>query len=231
MSLPTLSTPTFELKIPSSGKVVTFRPFLVKEEKLLLMAKESKNPKEISTTVRKLIGNCVLDPLEFETLTPFDVEYMFLNFRSKSVGEEVELMVPCDSCETKNPVSINIDSDVFIHNQDKKIEFKIPLSTTVGMVMKFPSMEAFIKGSMDQDTPSLIMSSIESIYDDKTVHNVKDYTEKEVRDFISLLSMKDLQKVHAFFDEIPKVKCNVNFTCSNCAKENTLAIEGINNFF
>ncbi len=231
MSLPKLSTPTYKLKIPSSGKTITYRPFLVKEEKLLLMSKESKNPKEIVDTLRNLVTSCVTEQIDFDSLTSFDVEYMFLNFRSKSVGEEVELMIPCDQCEKKNPVSVNLDEDIFVENQDKKIEFKIPLTNTVGLIMKYPSMDSFVTGSMDNDSLGVIISSIEAIYDETTVHKINDYTQKEVRDFISSLSMKDIQKIQNFFNSMPKIKCKVEFKCQECQKDNSFNIEGINNFF
>lgn len=232
MSLPKLDTPTYKLKLPSTGKSITYRPFLVKEEKLLLMTKETKNPKDVVDTLRKLVTSCVLDTIDFDALTPFDIEYLFLNFRSKSVGEEVDLMIPCEKCSVKSQVGINLDEDVFIENQGKKVDFKVPLTNTVGLIMKYPNMESFLSsGSKEEDALSVIISSIESIYDDKTVHKVSDYTEKEVREFIGSLGMKEMQKVQNFFADMPKVKCKVEFVCQGCSSENSFSIEGINNFF
>jgi len=232
MSLPKLDTPTYKLKLPSTGKTINYRPFLVKEEKLLLMSKEAKNPKEIVETLRKLVTSCVLDTIDFDTLTPFDIEYLFLNFRSKSVGEEVELMIPCEKCSVKNAVSINLDEDVFIENSGKKVDFKVPLTNTVGLIMKYPSMESFVSaGTKDEDALDVLVSSIESIYDDKTVHKITDYTPKEVKEFVSSLGMKEMQKVQNFFAAMPKVKCKIEFKCQGCSCDNSFNIEGINNFF
>lgn len=232
MSLPKLDTPTYKLKLPSTGKTINYRPFLVKEEKLLLMSKEAKNPKEIVETLRKLVTSCVLDTIEFDSLTPFDIEYLFLNFRSKSVGEEVELMIPCEKCSNKCAVSVNLDEDIFIENKEKKVDFKIPLTSTVGLIMKYPSMESFLStGGKEEDSLDVLASSIESIYDEKTVHNITDYTPKEVKEFLGSLGMKEMQKIQNFFASMPKVKCKVEFHCQGCSSDNTFNIEGINNFF
>lgn len=227
MSLPKLETPTYKIKLPSTGKMVEFRPFLVKEEKLLLMMSEGKNTKETNALIKKLLKSCVLTDLDVEQLTTFDLEYLFISLRSKSVGEEVSLIVKCENCETQCPCEVNLDEDVFVQ-EGEKIDFKIPISNNIGIEMRYPT----INDISDEMSPiELLSNCIKNIYDDSTVHDVSDYTNREIQEFVESLSMKDIQKIQKFFESLPKVKCKLNFTCQNCETENKLEVEGINNFF
>ena len=230
MALPKLETPTYKVKIPSTGKQVTYRPFLVKEEKLLLMLGEGKDTKQAIDLVTQLLNSCVQTKIDVNELTTFDLEYLFLNLRAKSVGEEVSIMVPCDECKEKCPVDINLDEDVYIEGKDiKDINFTIPLTETVGLEMKFPSVSAL--STVDESDPmGIIIKCIKSIYDETTVHNLEDYTEDEVKEFVNSLGVRDVQKLQEFFEEVPKVKCKVKFTCPHCGHENEFSLEGLANF-
>ena len=233
MALPKLETPTYKIKVPSTGKMITYRPFLVKEEKLLLMMGEGKDQKQSSELVMKLLESCIETEIDLKTLTTFDLEYIFLNLRAKSVGEDVSIMVACEECDERCPVEINIEEDVYIDFGGKKIsdiDFTVPITDSVGIEMKFPTIELLTDMNED-DSIGMIIKCMKSIYDENTVHSVSDYTDGEVKEFINSLSVRDIQKLQTFFDEMPKVKCKVKFTCPHCGHENELELEGLGNFF
>jgi hypothetical protein len=229
MALPKLSTPTHTLKIPSTGKTVTYRPFLVKEEKLLMMAKEGGDTSQMVDTLKKLVSACVETKIDIDSLTTYDIEYIFLMLRAKSVGEEVEILVTCEHCDAKKPMTLIIGEDIKL-SEDKKIDSKIPLTSEVGVILKHPTVDAISKVNTE-DSMDVLVSCIESIYDSTTVHNVKDYPKQEVMDFVGALNVKELQKLQDFFDGMPKVKCDLTWVCEECGEENRLVIEGLSNFF
>ena len=231
MALPKLETPTYKLKLPSNNKTITYRPFLVKEEKLLMMSGDGKDTKEMMLTMKRLLESCITSDVNIDEFTTFDVEYIFLALRSKSVGECVDILVPCSECGEKVPAEINLEKDIFIENKGKIKDFKIALSSDIGVELKYPTLSGVTNTENDEDPIELIISCIKSIYDDKTVHNLEDYTHKEVREFVEALSMKDLQKLQDFFTNMPKVKCKVNFLCPKCGHQNEQELEGISNFF
>jgi len=237
MSLPKLETPTFKIKVPSTSQSITFRPFLVKEEKLLLMLTDDSSSSEKFKLIRDLITTCAQDEFDFSKLTTFDIEYIFISLRSKSVGQEVSLNVKCSECETQCPISIDLDQDIFVDNlnkSNKNKKFTVPITNTVGMTLRYPFFEDLGKDSISEDNVdvmSILAKSIESIYDDKTVYDPNDYTLDEIKEFINNLSMKDLEKVKEFFDNTPKVKCKIDFTCPSCKHENKRDLDGLVNFF
>lgn len=236
MGLPKLETPTYKMKVPSTGQSITFRPFLVKEEKLLLMLGEGASQKERFDMVKELITACVQNELNFSTLTTFDVEYIFIQLRSKSVGQDVNLVLKCKECNEKCPVTIDLDKDISIENLKAKTQgkFTIPITNTVGITLKYPSFDELSEstGEADEsDTRKILVKCVDTIYDDKTVYNPSDYTEKELEDFLGNLSMKELIKIKEFFDGMPKVKCALDFKCPKCNKVNKSNIDGIMNFF
>lgn len=238
MSLPKLESPTFKMKLPSSGETISYRPFLVKEEKLLLMLgeEESSDSSKIEL-VKELITTCVKTEIDFNKLTTYDIEYIFLNLRSKSVGQDIELALSCSKCETKCPVTLDLDKDVFIENlkESKKEEnYIIKIDNSIGLKMKHPAfsdIDSFTSINDDGDIISILGKCVESIYDDKTVYNIQDYTEKEVKEFLQSLSMKDIEKMKKFFDSIPRVKSKITFTCPSCGNEEETVVDGIGNFF
>lgn len=215
--------------------MLTFRPFLVKEEKLLLMMGEDASQKERFEMVRNLLKTCIQTEFDFANLTTFDVEYMFIQLRSKSVGQDVNLFMKCNHCGERCPVIVDLDKDISIENLSQvktKGKFTVNITNTVGVTLKYPSFDQLSDLDAEQsETKTVLLKCIDSIFDDKTVYNPSDYTEKELDDFLGNLSMKDLLKIKEFFDKMPKVKCNLDFLCSSCNKENKSNIDGIMNFF
>lgn len=227
MALPKLDTPTFKLQVPSTGKTVSYRPFLVKEEKILLMARESKNTNEVIETLKKLVSACV-DDTDPNKLTTYDLEYIFMMLRSKSIGEELEIGIKCEECGEMVPVSINIEEDIQITKTE--MDSKIQLTPTVGVILRHPTVE-IVSGLNTEDPMEVLMGCMESIYDDTTVHNLQEYSKKEIKDFVDALSIKEVQKIQDYFEAMPKLTCDVKFTCPSCGHENTVRVEGLSNFF
>jgi len=229
MALPKLDTPTYKLKIPSTGKNVTYRPFLVKEEKLLMMAKEGGDTSQMVDTLKKLVSSCVEDDIDVNALTTYDIEYIFLMLRAKSVGEEVEVLVTCEHCGANKPMTLMIGEDIKLH-MGEEVESKVALTSDVGVILKHPTVDAISKINTE-DSMEVLISCIESIYDSTTVHNLKDYPKEEILEFVGALNVKELQKLQNYFDNMPKIKCDLTYVCEECGKESRLVIEGLSNFF
>lgn len=228
MALPKLETPTYTLKLPSTGKTISYRPFLVKEEKLLLMAKEGNSSKQTFDCLKKLIEVCVEDDISVEDMTSYDVEYIFLMLRSKSIGEEVEVLLACEECDVKHPTSINIESEIKLIS-GVEVDPKIALTSDVGVILKHPSMGTLTKTNTD-DPVDVLISCIESIYDSTTVHKVSDYPKNEIKEFVDSLSMKEVEKIQTFFESMPKLRYETTYKCT-CGHENKATLEGISDFF
>ena len=238
MPLPKISTPTYELEIPSLKKSIKYRPFLVKEEKILIIAMESEDTKQISEAVKTVIGNCILTRgIKIESLATFDIEYLFLNIRGKSVGENVDVLITCpDDGKTQVPVSINLDEiKVQIekdHSRDIKLDDKLILR------MKYPSMEEFIKSnflnenniSVD-DTFDLICSCIEQVYDEEESWAASDFTKKELVEFLEQLTSNQFKLIEKFFETMPKLSHTLTVKNPNTENENTIVLEGLTSFF
>jgi hypothetical protein len=238
MPLPKISTPTYELEIPSLKKTIKYRPFLVKEEKILIIAMESEDTKQIAEAVKTVIGNCILTRgIKIENLATFDIEYLFLNIRGKSVGENVDILITCpDDGKTQVPVSINLDEiKVQIgkdHSRDIKLDDKLILR------MKYPSMEEFIKSnflnensiSVD-DTFDLICSCIEQVYDEEESWAASDFTKKELVEFLEQLTSNQFKLIEKFFETMPKLSHTLTIKNPNTENENTIVLEGLSSFF
>jgi len=237
MPLPKISTPTYELELPSSGKKIKYRPFLVREEKILIIAMESEDDKQITNAVKEVISNCILTRgVKIEQLSTFDIEYLFLNIRGKSVGEEVEVLVTCpDDGVTQVPTSINLD-EIKVqtsknHNRD------IKLDTDLILRMKYPSMEEFIKNNFSveeinlENTFDLISSCIEQVYSEEESWSASDCTKKELREFLEQLSSKQFKEIETFFETMPKLSHVVKVKNPNTGVENEIVLEGLNSFF
>ena len=237
MPLPKINTPTYELVIPSTGKKVKYRPFLVKEEKILIMAMESEDTVQITNAVKDVIKSCISTRgVKVEELATFDIEYLFLNIRGKSVGEEVEVLVTCpDDGETKVPVIIALD-DIEVQF-DKSHSRDIRLDDTLVMRMKYPSMEEFVKNNFSvsdvnlDETFNVIMSSIEQIYNEEESWTTKDCTKKELREFVEGLSSKQFKDIENFFTTMPKLSHNITVTNPNTGVDNEVVLEGLASFF
>tara|TARA_Y100001938_G_scaffold36566_1_gene50383 strand:+ start:780 stop:1499 length:720 start_codon:yes stop_codon:yes gene_type:complete len=238
MPLPTIATPTYELELPSTGKKIKYRPFLVKEEKLLVLALETEDTKQISTAIKTVLKNCIQSRgVKVESLPTFDIEYLFLNIRGKSVGEEIEVnLIAPDDEVTSVPVTINID-DIKIQKK-KDHTNKIKLDKTLMMEMKYPSLDEFVKNNFDFDGEvdmdqsfDLIASCIDKIYNEEEVWSTADCTKKEVKDFLEQMNSMQFKEIEKFFETMPKLSHSVTFTNPKTKVESTVVLEGLASFF
>ena len=238
MPLPTITTPSYELELPSTGKRIKYRPFLVKEEKLLVLALETENTKDISTAIKTVLKNCIQSRgVKIDKLPTFDIEFLFLNIRGKSVGEEIEVnLIAPDDEVTSVPVTINID-DIKI-SKKKDHTNKIKLDESLMMEMKYPSLDEFVKNNFDFDGEvdmdqsfDLIASCIDKIYNEEEVWSTADCTKKEVKDFLEQINSLQFKEIESFFDSMPKLSHTVTFTNPKTKVESTVVLEGLSSFF
>ena len=237
MPLPKISTPTYELVIPSTKKKVKYRPFLVKEEKVLIIAMESEDMSQIANAVKDVIKSCIMTRgVKVEELSTFDIEYLFLNIRGKSVGEEVEVMVTCpDDGSTKVPVTINLDEIQVKFDKDHSRDIK--LDDTLTLRMKYPSMDEFVKNNFTvtdvniDETFNVIMASIEQIYSEEESWSTSDCTKKELREFVEQLSLKQFKEIENSFGTMPKLSHSLTVKNPNTEVENEVVLEGLASFF
>jgi len=237
MPLPKISTPTYELVIPSTKKKIKYRPFLVKEEKVLIIAMESEDTTQIANAVKDVIKNCITTRgVKVEELSTFDIEYLFLNIRGKSVGEEVEVLVTCpDDGVTKVPMSIVLDDIQIQYDENHSPDIK--LDDTLTLRMKYPSMDQFVKNNFAIDdvnvdeTFDIITSCIEQVYDEEESWSSKDCTKKELRDFLDSLSSKQFKEIEKFFATMPKLSHSITVKNPNTDVESEIVLEGLASFF
>ena len=238
MPLPTISTPTYELVLPSSNRKIKYRPFLVKEEKILILAMESQDTKQIARAVKDVISHCILSKgIKVEKLATFDIEYLFLNIRGKSVGEDIEVMVTCpDDNKTQVPMSINVDT-IKVHI-DEEHSKDIVLDDVYTLRMKYPSLNEFIKTNFDNvdsmkvdDTFDLIASCIDQVYSEEESWASEECTKKELTTFVESLNSGQFKKVERFFETMPKLSHTVKVTNPNTEVESEIKLEGLQNFF
>ena len=233
MPLPVINAPHYELTIPSTGQSIQYRPFLVKEEKILLMANEGGEPAEMVRAMKQIIGNCLQDDYNTDNMPLFDVEYIFLKLRSKSVNEISEIGFKCPTCEIVNKIEIDL-SEVEVTTNDDHTN-KVELTDEIGLIMKYPQLDSINISdleSADVDTIFNVVSScIDSIYQGEEIHDSNDYTKDEIAEFINNLTQQQFQKVQEFFDTMPKLSHTVPYDCSKCDYNEPLIIEGLQNFF
>ena len=238
MPLPTIVTPSYELTLPSNGKKIKYRPFLVKEEKILILAIESNSIKDISRAIKDVLKNCILTKgVKIDELPTFDIEYLFLNIRGKSVGEQIEVMVTCpDDNKTQVPMSINVDTIKV--KTDEEHSTDIVLDDVYTLRMKYPSLNEFIKnnfGAMQEmnvdDTFDLIASCIDQVYSEEETWASEECTKKELTTFVESLNSGQFKKVEKFFETMPKLSHTVKVTNPNTNVESEIKIEGLQNFF
>ena len=238
MPLPTIVTPTYELELPSTGKKVKYRPFLVKEEKLLVLALETENTKDISTAIKTVLKSCIQSRgVKVENLPTFDIEYLFLNIRGKSVGEEIEVnLIAPDDEVTQVPVTISID-DIKIQKSEEHNN-KVKLDDSLIMEMKYPSLDQFIKSNFDfgdevtmDQSFDLIASCIDKIYNEEEVWSTADCTKKEVKEFLEQMNSMQFKEIEKFFETMPKLSHSVTFTNPKTKVESTVVLEGLSSFF
>ena len=237
MPLPSIATPTYEIVLPSSNRKIKFRPFLVKEEKILILAMESQDTKQIASAVKNVISQCILTKgIKVVKLSTFDIEYLFLNIRGKSVGEIIEVMVTCpDDGKTQVPTSINIDSIKVQKDKDHSRDIKLDDQYTLRM--KYPSLNEFIKNNFNagdikvDDTFDLIASCVDQVFSDEESWTSDECTKKELIDFIEQMNSAQFKKVEKFFETMPKLEHTVKILNPNTNVESEVKIEGLQSFF
>jgi phage FluMu protein Com len=241
MALPNLAAPKHSMTVPSSGEVIDYRPYLVKEEKVLMIALESQDEVNITRALIDTIGSCTDGALNGNNLTPFDLEYVFLQLRSKSVGETTEIRVKCEKCEELNEVNINLAAIKPPKMQEKK-EMLVKISNDLSIQMKYPTvadaMDAMKHTRNSTDDVSkvdqlfeTIVASIDIIfYGDETLY-AKDHTKKELQDFIESMNAQQFGALSGFAGDIPSVSTDIVFDCTNCGTHNERHVEGLQNFF
>ena len=238
MPLPKIATPTYELELPSSGESIQFRPFLVKEEKVLVLALESEDTKQITTAIKAVIKSCVQTKgIKVETLPTFDIEFLFLNIRGKSVGEKIEVNIICPDDETTEvPVSIDLD-EIRVQKNDEHTR-QIKIDDTLMMEMKYPSLDQFIKNNFDFENKNamdqsfdLIASCVDKIYSEDDVWAADDCTKKELKDFLEQMNSSQFKGIETFFETMPKLSHKIKVTNPNTKVESEVVLEGVASFF
>ena len=238
MPLPKIATPTYELVLPSTDQTIQFRPFLVKEEKLLVLALESEDNKQITTAIKSVLKNCVLTKgIKVEQLPTFDIEFLFLNIRGKSVGEELEVNIVCpDDEKTQVTVDINLDDIQVQKNEEHNKQIK--LDENLMMEMKYPSLDQFIKNNFDFNEKNqmdqsfqLIASCIDKIYSEEEVWATADCTKKEVNDFLEQMNSGQFKLIETFFETMPKLSHTISVTNPKTKVESDVVLEGLASFF
>ena len=238
MPLPKIATPTYELELPSTGDTIKYRPFLVKEEKLLVIALESEDNKQITNAIKAVLKSCVLTKgIKVEQLPTFDIEFLFLNIRGKSVGEELEVNIICPDDETTQvPVTINLD-DIEVQKNDEHTK-QIKLDDNLMMELKYPSLEQFIKTNFDFDDKNAMDQSfdlsstcIDKIYSEDEVWAAADCTKKEVKDFLESMNSSQFKEIETFFETMPKLSHTIKVTNPNTKVESDVTLEGLASFF
>lgn len=241
--LPKIDVPIYTVNLISTGKPIRFRPFTVKEEKLFLMAVESNDSDSAMNTIKQVLNNCVIDELNLESLPIFDLEFLFIHLRAKSIGEEVKLRYRCNnqiqkedkiaSCD--NLVEMNLNLLEIQPTKDENHTNKIELDKNLGVVFKYPSFDTLQKyegsDSEIEIIINMIIDCIDYIYDKDQIYYAKDSPKEELREFIESLQTKQLEKIKMFFDTMPKLQKKLNFKCNKCEYKEEINLEGIQNFF
>ena len=237
MPLPKINTPTYELSLPSNGKKIKYRPFLVREEKILIMALETENQKQITNAVHQILDACIMTRgIKIKTLATFDIEYIFLNVRSKSVGETINVNIICPDDE-KTSVEVPIDLESIKVKKDKSHTNIVKIDDNLSLKLKYPSMDQFIESNFEstdetiKNTMKLITSSIDMIFSEEESWNASESTEKELEQFIEQLNSKQFQTIEKFFDTMPKLSHRVKVTNPKTNVESTVILEGLAAFF
>lgn len=235
MSLPTLATPTYTLTLPSNGKKVEYRPFLVKEEKLLMLANETKDPEQIVKTMRQIVLNCTFEKINVNDHPTYDIEYIFINLRARSVGEKVDVRVRASSGEYV-PVSIDLN-EIEVQRTETHTN-KVKISDKMGIIMKAPTFDSVtsLSGLQNrepntEDFVKMACTCIESIYDETQTYDAKDYTPQELIDFVENTPQKVLQDMVEFFNTLPYIGKRVSFVCPKTGETESIMLRGTQDFF
>jgi len=238
MPLPKIATPTYSMVLPSTEKEISYRPFLVKEEKLLVLALESEDTKQITTAIKAVLKSCIQTKgIKVELLPTFDIEYLFLNIRGKSVGESIDVNIVCPDDEKTN-VKVVIDLDDIQVKKTEGHSNKIKLDNSLMMELKYPSLDEFIKNNFDfkdenamEQSFKLIASSIDKIYNEEEVWVAADCTKKEITEFLESMNSSQFKKIEEFFTTMPKLSHTIKVTNPNTKVESEVVLEGLASFF
>jgi hypothetical protein len=235
MALPILESPKYTLTIPSTKKSVEYRPFLVKEEKILMLAQQSNDQKQIMSSIESVVEACTFGTVKAKQLTSFDLEYIFLKLRAKSVGEISDIRCKCEKCEEYTEVSVNID-EIEVTWPTEKVDSKVMLTDKIGVVLRH-----ILVGDMSsivttedvtvETVTDMIIASIESIFDESAVYPSDQSTHKELLEFVNSLSRSQLTKIEKFIENAPKLQHAVEFTCKPCGHANNFILTGAQAFF
>ena len=233
MALPTLNAAKYKTVIPSLNREIEYRPYLVKEEKILMIAMESKDQRQILTALKDVIKTCVYDDIDVDKLAMFDLEALFLKLRGKSVGETTEIKVKCEHCDAENLQEINFDEIKM--PVVKKQNNVIPLTDDIGVTLAYPSVKGLEKqdqkASQVDQAMAMIVDCIESIYDANAVYSAKDEGTKAVKEFVESLNSTQFKKLTEYFEDLPAVTYDMHFDCVKCGKKNEMELRGFDNFF
>ena len=238
MALPIVNSSRYSVTVPSTGQEVEFRPFLVKEEKILMVAMESKDNKMMIKALKDILKACIFDDIDINKLTSFDLEELFLRLRSKSVGEAVDINLKCGECSAMTPVQVNLEE---IQMGELPKENHIMLTDMIGMEFNYPSVDLVASLEFDPETTKpekqmdmtykMIISCIENIFSDDEVWNADNQTEKELKDFIDGLNSQQFAKITEFFGKLPSLEHKIEFSCISCGVEQNVELRGLSSFF
>lgn len=227
MALPTLSVPTFDIEVYSTKQKVKMRPFLVKEEKILILAAESNQREDMIRAMQQVINLCSEGRIAADSLPFFDLQNIFIRLRSQSIGSMTEFNLICGECGHKTPTTLDLDS-INLKTSENHSN-KIMLTDDVGLIMKYPTAEVLI----NENKPifDLVVSCVDKIFDANEVHNASDYSIQELEEYIDRLTNEQFEKIVEFFTTAPRISHVIEYTCSNCQTENTVVVDGVENFF
>ena len=227
MALPTIAVPTFDVEVYSTKETVEMRPFLVKEEKLLIMASESGDRENMIRSMQQVINSCSNGKIEAEKLPFFDLQSIFIKLRSQSIGNESEFNLICGECGHKTPTTLNLD-DIKLNISPEHTN-KIMITDDIGVIMKYPTSD--ILANEDMPIFDLVVSCVDKIFTQDEIHDSSDYTTEEMEDYVDKLTSDQFEKIVEFFITAPKMFHNIEYTCPKCQAENTVVIDGVENFF
>ena len=240
--LPKIDVPVYETTLISTGKPIRFRPFLVKEQKIFLMASQSEDAKEVVNAIKQVISNCIIDDIDVDTLPTFDLENIFMQLRARSVGEKVEMNYVCNNPQVVaggepkacgGKIKLFLDLLDIKPTTDPEHDKKIQLTPKLGIVMKYPNFEILnsLNIQSQSDLLKIIIACIDYIYDEDQIYYAKDSNEQELMEFIESMQQSDVQKIEKFFQTMPKISKELDFHCTKCGYKENIVIEGIQNFF
>tara|TARA_R100000773_G_C4218804_1_gene117311 strand:+ start:152 stop:844 length:693 start_codon:yes stop_codon:yes gene_type:complete len=229
MSLPKLNTPVYEAILPSTEKVIKYRPFLVKEEKVLLTAMEDGSQTALMNAIKTILKNCIQGKVDVDRLPLFDIEYLFLKLRSKSIGEISEIGLKCTDMECGGVNQLSINMDEIEITKPKGHNRKIMISDDVGVMMSYPVMKT--SGITEEDGMAIVKDCIEMVFTEEETHERDSFTKKELDEFIDSMDSKQFAKIKEFFDTMPKLQHTVNYKCEKCGEDKEVTLQGLDSFF